>query len=517
MVDTNTLIVTAIPLLYLAVALGLGLWSKGQADQETAEGYVAGDRKIGLLVLYFIMGASIMSGFAFLGGPGWAYSRGAAALYILVYGGFGILLWYSFGPKLVRLGKEFGYVTQAELLTDRYNSRALSAVIALVSIGAFIPYLVLQIRGVGFVLNEASNGLIPFWLSALIPFVIIGVYVYTSGMMGVGWSNVLQGVMMITLAWFLGLYLPFTLYGGVQPMFAEIASADPSHLVVGNPQMGMLEYSSYILISALGFIMWPHLFMRAYTSEDVKTLKKTIVLYPTFQFLLIPILLIGFAGVMIVTPEMIAHSDRILPYLVTQLELNPILVGFFFAGALAAAMSTADAIVHATGSVTARDFYRPVFDPDIDEKTETRIMKLSVIPTIAISYYFALYSTVDIVELLAGAYGAIIQLLPLVIGAFYWPRATKQGALAGLTAGATVTVIFAFFVTPPYMIHEGFFGLITTCVVFVVVSLLTEVEDPEYNQRMIRASRPDPETITKDRSPSGVAVDGGTEIEEEKE
>lgn len=38
MVDTTTLIVTGIPLLYLAFALWLGLWSKDQADQETAEG-----------------------------------------------------------------------------------------------------------------------------------------------------------------------------------------------------------------------------------------------------------------------------------------------------------------------------------------------------------------------------------------------------------------------------------------------------------------------------------------------
>lgn len=123
MVATSTLIVTAISLLYLAFALGLGLWSRGEADQETTEGSVAGNRAIGLLVLYFIMGASILSGFAFLGGPGWAYSRGAAALYILVYGGFGMLPWYLFGPKISRLGREMGYVTQADFITDRYNSR----------------------------------------------------------------------------------------------------------------------------------------------------------------------------------------------------------------------------------------------------------------------------------------------------------------------------------------------------------------------------------------------------------
>ncbi|WP_227354826.1 sodium:solute symporter family protein [Haladaptatus salinisoli] len=508
MVATSTLIVTAIPLLYLAFALGLGLWSRGEADQETTEGYVAGNRGIGLLVLYFIMGASILSGFAFLGGPGWAYSRGAAALYILVYGGFGMLPWYLFGPKISRLGREMGYVTQADFITDRYDSRLLSGLMAVVSVGAFIPYLVIQIKGVGFVLNEASNGLIPFWLSALLPFAVIAVYVFTSGMMGVGWSNVLQGIMMIVLAWGLGLYLPFELYGGLQPMFERIAAEQPTHLVVGAPEMPMLRYSSYIVVSALGFVMWPHLFMRAYTADSERTLKRTVVLYPTFQYLLIPILLIGFSGVLYVTD--LSNPDRILPHLVTTLDLNPFLVGFFFAGALAAAMSTADAIVHAAASITARDFYKPLFDPGIDDRREARLMKLAVFPIVGVAYYFALFSPVEIVQLLAGAYGAIIQFLPLVVGALYWPRATREGALAGLFAGASVTVLFTFFAASPLQLHAGLWGLLATTAVFIPVSLVTEVDDIEFAREIIRLSRPE-SVRDPPGSPSGVATDGGTD------
>lgn len=510
MVTTETLIITAIPLLYLAFALGLGLWSRGEADQDTSEGYVAGDRRIGLFVMYFIMSASIMSAFAFLGGPGFAYSKGAAVLYIVAYGGFGMLLWYLFGPKLTRLGQKRGYMTQADFLSDRYNSTVLSALMAIASVGAFIPYLVVQIKGVAFILTEASNGLIPFWLSGAIPFVVIGIYVFTSGMMGVGWSNVLQGIMMLVLAWFLGLYLPFNLYGGIQPMFDQIATTNPSHLIVGLPEMPILRYSTYIIVSALGFVMWPHLFMRAYTAEDEKTIKQTVVLFPTFQFILLPIALIGFAGVMYVAPSALSSPDRILPYLITTLELNPILVGLFFAGALAATMSTADSIVHASVSVTARDFYKPLFNPDISDKNETRFMKLAVFPTVAVAYYFALFSPVNIVQLLAGAYGAVVQFLPLVLGAFYWPRSTKEGALSGLIAGSVVTVIFTFFVPSPLQIHAGFWGLIVTTIVFVAVSLITEVEDIEFARQVIRDSRPVlTETRTTESTPTGAATDGG--------
>jgi SSS family solute:Na+ symporter len=510
MVTTSTLVITAIPLLYLAFALRIGLRSRGEADQDTTEGYVAGGRGIGLLVMYFIMSASINSAFAFLGGPGWAFSQGAAVLYIVVYGAFGMLLWYVFGPKVSRLGRKMGYVTQAEFLTDRYDSTLLSALMAIASVGAFIPYLVVQIKGVAFILTEASNGLIPFWLSGLLPFVVIGIYVFTSGMMGVGWSNVLQGIMMLALAWFLGLYLPFELHGGIQPMFEEIAANHPTHLLVGLPEMSIWRYSSFILVSALGFVMWPHLFMRAYSADNEKTLKKTVALYPTFQFVLIPIVLIGYAGVMAVDPAVLSSPDRILPYLITDLGLNPIVIGLFFAGALAATMSTADSIVHASVSVTARDFYKPLFDSDVSDEREAWLMKLAVFPTVGVAYYFALFSSVNIVPLQAAAYGAVVQFLPLMLGALYWPRSTKEGAISGLFAGAAVTIVFTFFVPSPGSVHAGLWGLVTTTVVFATVSWFTEVEDPAFARELIRESRPTRSEPDGDpTATSRAATDGG--------
>jgi len=71
-------LITVIIALYLALTLGIGLRA-GRKASKSVTGYVAGDRSFGLLVMYFIFGATMFSAFAFLGGPGWAYSRGAAA------------------------------------------------------------------------------------------------------------------------------------------------------------------------------------------------------------------------------------------------------------------------------------------------------------------------------------------------------------------------------------------------------------------------------------------------------
>ena len=378
------LVVFLVTIGYLALSLAVGLFSGRKASSST-EGYVAGDRNLGFLVLYFILGASIYSAFAFLGGPGWAYSRGAAAFYIIAYGTIGLLPWYFLGPRIARLGRQRGYVIQAELFADRYQSSFISAILALISLVAFVPYLILQMQGAGYVFSVVTEGRIPMWGGAAIAYGVVMIYVFKSGVMGVAWTNTFQGILMLTLAWVLGLYLPYKLHGGVGPMFEELARVAPDMLrapgldATGNPWTWG-GYSSSIAISVLGFSVWPHYFMKIYTARDVRSLKRMIVFYPTFQIFLIPIMFIGFAGVTAfpgVTP-----ADTILPTIVTSMGLPAVVVGFFCAGALAASMSSGDAIVHAAGSVMVKDFYGVMRSRKLDGHDETRLIRLSVVVVI---------------------------------------------------------------------------------------------------------------------------------------
>ena len=91
-------------LVYLGIALLLGMLPARLSSRSVA-GYVAGDRGLNTLLLYFVLGAAVFSSFAFLGGPGWAYSRGGAAFYILTYGAFGMIPFYFLGPRARRLAK----------------------------------------------------------------------------------------------------------------------------------------------------------------------------------------------------------------------------------------------------------------------------------------------------------------------------------------------------------------------------------------------------------------------------
>jgi solute:Na+ symporter, SSS family len=474
-------VVTIIIVLYLALTLTIGLMA-GRKSTDSVAGYVAADRSFGLVVMYFVTGASVFSAFAFLGGPGWAYSRGAAAFYILAYGALGMAPFYWIGPRAASLGRKFGYVTQAQLITGRFPSRWLSAMIALLSLVAFVPYVTLQMRGAGIVIEAVTDGHVPLWLGSLVAYGIVIAYVLRSGAMAVGWTNTFQGVFMVVIAWTLGLYLPFRLYGGIGPMFEQIAVARPELLVppglaaTGEP-WSWGAYSTFILVSAVGLMMWPHLFMKAFTAKDDDTLRRTVILFPTFQLFLIPVFLIGFAGVMFAgQPE---SSDFILPFMILETDLPAVVVGLFCAGALSASMSTGDALLHASASVFVGDGVAK-FKAMTDHQ-QRRLMQVIVLLTGAIAYYFALDPDSSLVQLLATAYGIISQLAPPVVAAMYWKRATTYGVMAGLAAG--LTTAFFFYIYPersPFQMHEGILGLMVHVPVLVAVSLMTEQQDEEH-------------------------------------
>lgn len=486
-------IIALIIALYLGVTLLIGLLS-GRSASKSVQGYVAGDRDFGLLVMYFVLGASIFSAFAFLGGPGWAYSRGAAAFYILCYGVLGITPYFFIGPKAAMLGRRHGYVTQAQLICGRFPSRALSLMIAALTLLAFIPYITLQMRGAGIVIEAVTEGHVPLWVGSAVAYGTVTIYVLFSGVTAVGWTNTFQGLFMLTIAWSLGLYLPISLYGGVGEMFTRIMEERPELLSLpglaasGEP-WSWGGYSSAIVVSAVGLMVWPHLFMKAFTARSDDTLKKTVVLFPTFQLFLIPVFLIGFAGVLY--PEKPPSSDFILPFMILNADLPAIVVGLFCAGALSASMSTGDSLMHAAASVAVEDGIRPF--KSMSDQSRRRLIQGFVLLVGAVAYAFAVTEGVSLVVLLLTAYGIICQLAPPIVAALYWQRATTIGVIAGFVSGSSTAAFF--FLSGylgadlrPFDLHEGMLGLLVHIPVLVGVSLMTQRQERSHGETFTRAA-----------------------------
>jgi SSS family solute:Na+ symporter len=155
-----------------------------------------------------------------------------------------------------------------------------------------------------------------------------------------------------------------------------------------------------------------------------------------------------------------------------------VVVGLFCAGALAASMSTGDALVHAAGSILVKDLYKVAVNPDMDDRSERRAIRILVVIISGVAYYFAVFSDYSLVYLLLWAYGFVAQLFPLLLATFFWPRATRPGALAGILAGCAVTIVWnAYPALQWQQIHPGIWGVLANVLVLVAVSLMTRPMD----------------------------------------
>jgi SSS family solute:Na+ symporter len=319
---------------------------------------------------------------------------------------------------------------------------------------------------------------------------IVVAYVATGGLRAAAWSDVFQGMLMILISWTVGIAIVYQLHGGVGEMFTNISRTEPGFLQIGaeGSTMSPMAYATIILVSVIGFIMWPHLFSKSYAT-DAKTAKKTVIAYPVFALFTIPLLLAGFAAVGVVGQNEIDTPDNILPYLITTvMNLPGWLYGLVGAGALAAAMSSADAITH-SASLEFHDGVVKNVKPDMTEANTVRSMRLLVVVIGAMAYLVTIFGGQGLVALLLGAYGSIVQFAPGVYGALYSKRVTPSAILAGLVVGVAANYFFQLSgVAAPLDMNAGIAGLILNVVVVVAVTLVSPRQDPKIVDEYVEAS-----------------------------
>lgn len=476
---------------YLVIALLLGI-AAGRVGKGDVADYVAGERAFGPVVMYFVVGATIFSAYALLGTPQRVVAKGSDAFYIIAYGAVGFVPVFYFGAKVRRLGDRFGFVTHAELVGARFGSRLVTGTMGVATVLAFLPYLVIQLKGAGVVMH-ASLG-VSNSVGAFIVYAVVVAYVVVGGVRGVAWTNVLQGAAMLIIVWWLGLWVPDALFGGVGPMFDRVIAERPDTLTLPGPGPTTdWQYSSEILVSILGFSMWPQVFMKCFTARSARLVQLTAVLYPTFLFFLVPLLLLGYCAVLAGGPA----DDSVLLWIVSRPELGDttLVVAFVAFAVLAASMSTGDALLHAGASIAVRDVVCGGLGRPLDDASQTRWMKIGVVVLALVTFgLLGIADSISIVDLLLLAYAVPIQFLPLTLAALYWRRATPAGAEAGLLAGlGTVLVLFVCKVAMPWLyvilnpsdVQIGVMGGAAHLFVLITVSLVTPPMDPATVRKFV--------------------------------
>ncbi|GAB2671170.1 hypothetical protein GCM10027169_36240 [Gordonia jinhuaensis] len=154
-------------------ALGIS----GRTRSRDVESWAVADRSIPRWTSWFLQAGESLTTFSFLGLAGVAFAGGSSAVFAVAYLSLSAVLMYFVAPRIRQLSIGKGYVTQADFLQDRFSSRALGRVVAVVGALSLIPYLELQITGLGLIVQLATGSESARGLSMVIASVLIAVFV----------------------------------------------------------------------------------------------------------------------------------------------------------------------------------------------------------------------------------------------------------------------------------------------------------------------------------------------------
>lgn len=469
----------------LAIALGL-MARRGHV--MSLEQWSVGGRGFGSVFVFLLMAGEIYTTFTFLGGSGWAYGKGAPAFYILCYGAIAYSVSYFLLPIVWRYAQTRRLVSQADFFVAKYESKTLGVVVALVSVAALVPYLVLQLKGLGIIVSEASGGVITqavaVWTSSI---ALVG-YVVVSGVRGSAWTSALKDVMILAAAVGIGVYLPLHYFGGYRAMFEAVEAAKPGALTLPASGMSPAWFISTVLLTATGFYMWPQFFAGVYTARSENVFRKNAVILPLYQLVVLFVFFTGFAAMLVVPGLKGAAADLSLLRIVEQ-SFGSWTVGAIGAAGLLTALVPGSMILITAGTIISQNIYR-VMAPAASDRTVSLVAR-SLVPVLTlIAVILTLRGGQTLVVLLLMGYNFVTQLFPaLILSLGERQRVSAASAIAGIVAGE-LTVVFLTVTSAsvatllpgaPQMVKDlnvGFVALAVNAVVLTVVALATRIGTP---------------------------------------
>jgi Na+/proline symporter len=176
--------------------------------------------------------------------------------------------------------------------------------------------------------------------------------------------------------------------------------------------------------------------------------------------------------------------------MVSQL-LPPVVGGLIIAAVLGAMMSTIDSILLLAGSLVVENVYARYVRKDIDRRQGLRIARSVTLVTGILALLVALKPPAAILWIVTMSFSLMASAFtfPFLLG-LWWPRATKQGGIAGMIGGAVSCVFWYVLGYMKYRtldnwiggIWPAIFGSMISLFLFVLVSKKTPPPPPEVHE-----------------------------------
>ena len=462
--------------LYAVAAILIAVVSKRKLGRGMSE-YFLGNRQIGGFIAALTYAATTYSAFMMVGLAGLTYKFGVGALGFELTYLCGLVLVVFFGPRFWLVGRKYHYLTHAQLLADRYDSRAVGVVATAVCLVFLIPYAAIQVMGIGYLLEGVFRGAIPTFAGMAIATVLAIILANIAGLRSVAWTDALQAILMLVASIAAVYFMVSRGFGGVGAFIGRIHAEIPE-LISG---AGLFTFNVYLGI-CLPWLFFslsnPQVTQRLFIPKSVTALKQMIAGFLVFGLVYTIFSVLWGFGAKLLVPGL-DTPDLATPSLLALAFFPKIVVILVMVGILSAAISTIDSILLSLSSMCSRDIYKGGIYPRASENSELLISKVFIYVLAVVFFVFAFWAAGEsglafmIAPLAAAASAGLLMAVPTIVGAFFWKRATAAGALSSMIIGACVVLILQVTGWKPMALWPGVWGFVVCIILYCGVSLLT--------------------------------------------
>jgi solute:Na+ symporter, SSS family len=437
-------------------------WRRAESLDHLDE-WGLGGRNFGSWISWFLIGGDLYTAYTFVAVPALVFGAGALGFFAVPYTIIIFPMAFIVAPRLWSVAHRHGYVTPADFVRGRHGSSTLALMIAITGIVATMPYIALQLVGIGAVMR--TMGIEGEW-PLIIAFIILAAYTYQSGLRAPALIAFVKDTLIYIVVIVAVIYIPIKL-GGFDDIFGAAnekftkSEIPNDNVLLADPQI--LGYSTLAFGSALALFLYPHSITGLLATRSRDTIRRNMAALPAYSFVLGLLALLGMMAIAAgVTPLTGSNgnpdANTVVPLLFDTMFPD------WFAGVAFAAIGIGALVPAAIMSIAAanlftRNIYKEYLHKDASPAEEARVSKLTslVVKAGAVVVILVLDPQFSIdLQLIGGV--IIVQTLPSIVIGLYSRVLHAWGLLAGWAVGLAAGMYMLYDTPNPNTGKEHFGG-----------------------------------------------------------
>lgn len=480
----NASIFVILGFLLISIYWAIGA-SKGQ--QKSIEQWALGGRGMGTIITFFLLAGEFLTTFSLTGLVGLGYNSGVSAMYFMTYITLGCVVGFWLLPAIRRYGSKHNLISQSDFYAKKYDSPLLGRLVTLVGVVSMIPLMIISLKGLGILVSVASYGSISPTMAIWIGTIAVVIYTMLSGLHGSSRVALIKDVLTFGILVFLGIYLPYHYHGGIASMLQGVSAVKPQLLTLPGVGMSVTWFISTVVLSTVGFFMWPNAFLSTFSAKSDKALRRNSMMLPLYSLMQLFSIMVAFTAVLSIPGLKGAEGDLGLIKLALQ-TFDPWFVGLIGAAGLLGALVPCSVLLIAASSMLTKNVYTS-FAPASSDLQLAKVAKGITLLLALVVLYFTLNAGSALITFYLMSYNFITQLAPALFFSLLKNNfITRQGAISGMVVGLLLAIYVgmtnmttaALFPAMPSFIQDiniGLLILILNLVTMLIVSSITKPKD----------------------------------------